>query len=89
MSVTPTSYWQRDRTCRYPVAWNIAVRTGPGRWLHLDTRAMLDDAEMRSLRTSLAYALWPGWPLIWDGPMTVAGDAGGLGWSDLGHYCAA
>jgi predicted secreted hydrolase len=89
LSVTPTSYWQRDRTCRYPVAWNIAVRTGPGRWLHLDTRAMLDDAEMRSLRTPLAYALWPGWPLIWDGPMTVAGDAGGLGWSDLGHYCAA
>jgi predicted secreted hydrolase len=82
LQATPTRYWQRDSTCRYPVDWNIAMRTRGTKthatsWLHLHAHALLDQTETRSFRTPLAYALWPGWPLIWDGPTSITGDTTG------------
>jgi predicted secreted hydrolase len=81
-TATPTRYWQRDPTCRYPVDWDVVVKG-----LHSRAHADLDRTEMRALKSPEAYVLWPGWPLIWDGPTTVSGDAAGRGWNDLGHYC--
>jgi predicted secreted hydrolase len=83
-TATPTRYWQRDATCRYPVDWDVTIKG-----LTLHAHALLDRTEMRSLRSPLTYALWPGWPLIWDGPTAITGDTTGQGWNDLGHYCLA
>jgi predicted secreted hydrolase len=84
ITATPTRCSQRDPTCRYPVDWDVVVRG-----IHLHARADLDATEMRSLKSPAAYATWPGWPLIWDGPTTISGDETGHGWNDLGHYCYA
>lgn len=55
--------------------------------LRLRIGPALDSTELRALRTPAVYALWPGWPLTWDGETVVSGDAAGQGWLDLGHYC--
>jgi len=81
-TLTPVRSWQRDATCAYPVDWQIEI---PG--LRFLASAKLDSTEVRATRTPLAYLLWPMWPLYWDGPANVSGDATGRGWFDLGHYC--
>jgi predicted secreted hydrolase len=82
-SLTPTRYWRRDETCSYPVEWDVRVKG-----LRLHVRALLDANEVRTPEMPQNYALWPGWPLLWDGPTVISGDATGRGWNDLGHYCA-
>jgi predicted secreted hydrolase len=79
---TPTRFWQRDAICAYPVEWDVQI---PG--LRFHARAALDTTELRGTRWPAVYALWPTWPLFWNGPAVVSGDATGRGWFDLGHYC--
>lgn len=80
-TLTPTRYWERDASCRYPVAWDVEIQ---GEQLH--AVAALDASELRT-SDPLTLALWPEWPLIWDGETRVTGDATGTGWLDLTHYC--
>jgi predicted secreted hydrolase len=80
----PTRYWRRGPTCRYPVAWNVAIKG-----LHLRTEALVDSTELRATSAPLGYVLWPSWATAWDGPARVSGDAHGTGWMDMGRYCRA
>lgn len=81
-SLTPTRYWQRDAGCSYPVEYDVRV---PGLRLHV--RPALEGTEIRALAWPVIYALWPAWPVYWDGPTVVSGGASGQGWMDLSHYC--
>ena len=81
-SFTPTRWWQRDATCRYPVEWDVRVRS-----MHLHARAALDDSEVRATGHPETYAMWPEWPDYWSGPSIVSGDAPGVGWIENGRYC--
>ena len=82
--LTPTRHWQRDASCSYPVEYDVQVA---GMRLHV--RPALEGTEIRALRWPSVYALWPAWPVYWDGPTVVSGDARGEGWMDLSHYCSA
>lgn len=79
-TVTPTRYWQRDATCRYPVEWDVDVL---GERLHL--RPSLDSTEVRAINDPAAFTLWP---VYWDGETVISGDASGRGWLDM-KYCYA
>ncbi len=81
--ITPVRFWQRDATCAYPVEWDVEVQG-----LRLHASARIDGAEVRAVRWPQAHLFWPEWPLYWDGPAVVSGDATGRGWLDLGRYCA-
>jgi hypothetical protein len=45
----------------------------------------MQETEVRAERWPEMFALWPAWPVYWDGPTTITGDARGRGWLDLGH----
>ena len=77
----PGRRWRRSPTCSYPVEWQVRVGD-----LHLRTRAALDSTELRPT-DPVSLALFPEWPFIWDGEIVVTGDARGVGWLDMTHYC--
>ena len=82
--ITPTGYWKRDDTCKYPVEYDVEVKG-----LRLHVAPQLEHTEIRADRWPEMFALWPAWPVYWDGPTTVTGDVRGRGWLDQGHgWCA-
>lgn len=83
-TVVPTRYWQRDASCAYPVEFDATVL---GEQFHI--KAAIDSTEVRALHAPASFALWPGWPIYWDGATRVTGSTTGEGWTDLGHYCPA
>ncbi|MFL5909480.1 MAG: lipocalin family protein [Gaiellaceae bacterium] len=83
-SFTPTRWWQRDATCRYPVEWDVRVKG-----MHLHARAELDGSEARATGHPEIYATWPEWANVWSGPTVVSGDASGVGWLENSRYCSA
>lgn len=80
-TLTPVRYWQRDATCRYPVAWDVRIGTA-----HFHVEAVIDGAELRATDPAV-LALWPEFPAYWDGEVVISGDASGRGWLDLTHFC--
>jgi predicted secreted hydrolase len=82
-TITPTRFWQRDASCSYPVEYDVMVQG-----LRLHVRPPLEQAEVRATRWPLMYALWPAWPVYWDGETIISGDATGRGWLDLIRYCS-
>lgn len=82
--LAPVAVWQRDATCSYPIAFRVTLDG------HSYTvRAAINNAEFGATLSPLAQALWPETPSYWDGPAVVSGDQPGVGWIDLGRYCAA
>jgi predicted secreted hydrolase len=81
-SIVPTGFWRRDASCSDPVEYDITVEG-----LHLHARPSLQQAEVRATRWPLLFALWPAWPVYWDGETIIDGDATGRGWMDLNRFC--
>jgi predicted secreted hydrolase len=82
-SVTPTGYWQRDATCRYPVDYDLDVRG-----LHLHIHPVIQAQELRATRWPQLYAVGiSSPPVYWDGEVTVTGDATGRGYLDMARFC--
>jgi predicted secreted hydrolase len=79
-----TRYWQRDKTCKYPVEWDVTVQ---GRHLHV--RPSVVRSELRATQWPAMFALWPEWPAYWTGQTQISGSAIGHGWMEHAGYCTA
>ena len=74
----PLAYWTSAKThARYPVKWHISI---PSRHLEMDCAAALPDQELTAETVGPAY---------WEGAVTYAGGANGIGYLEMTGYAEA
>jgi predicted secreted hydrolase len=74
-TLEPRAYWTSPKTkARYPVKWRISI---PSLGMAVDCAAALPDQELAGER---------GAPTYWEGAVTYAGSAGGVGYLEMTGY---